>query len=107
MDLPAKLPLGTRFWQLIFDAVADLTNGKFTLVDALAEKLSVITERAERDPEFKKTLRAALLKDGVGFKLCEQVAWAVLRKAPDHEDQREGAKLLLKIESKKQNVRWQ
>ena len=89
MDLPVNFPLGTRFWQLIFDAVADLTNGKFTLVDALAEKLSMITERAERDPEFKKAMRLALAKNDVGFKLCEQIAWAVLRNAPDHEDRRE------------------
>jgi hypothetical protein len=107
MDLPLNFPPGTRFWQLIFDAVADLTNGKFTLVDALAENLSVITERAERDPEFKKAVRAALAKDEVGFKLCEQIAWAVLRNAPDREERREGAKLLLKILAKKQNVAGQ
>jgi hypothetical protein len=76
-------------------------------VDALAENLSVITERAERDTEFKKAVRAALAKDEVGFKLCEQIAWAVLRNAPDREERREGAKLLLKILAKKQNVAGQ
>jgi hypothetical protein len=105
IDLPATLPLGIRFWQRLFDMVAELTNGKFTLplLEALEQKLSVITEHAERDPEFKKVLRATPARD-VCFKLCEQIALAVLRKAPDPENQREGAKLLLSILAKKQNV---
>ena len=105
IDLPANLPLGSRFWQLLFNAVADFTTGMLTLplLNALEQKLSMITERAERDPEFKKVLRATPARD-VCLKLCEQIAWAVLRYAEDHEVQREGAKLLLMIMAKKQNV---
>lgn len=108
IDLPANLPLGTRFWQRLFDVVAELTNGKFTLplLEPLEQKLSVMTKRVERDPEFKKVLRATPARY-VCLRLCEQIAWAVLRHAEDHEVQREGAKLLLRIAEKKQKVLWQ
>jgi hypothetical protein len=105
MDLPANLPLGTRFWQRLFDVVAELINGKFTLplLEALGQKLTVITKRLERDPEFKKVLRATPGGD-VCLKLCKQIAWVVLRHAEDHEVQREAATLLLMVTPKKQNV---
>jgi hypothetical protein len=106
MDLPRNLPLGPQFWQPIFDAAANLTTGNFILADELAERLSVVTGCAERDPRFKKALRAAPVKN-VCFRLCEQIAWALLRNAPDSEDRLEGAKLLLRIVAKKQNVAGQ
>lgn len=35
MDLPINFPPGTRFWKLILDAAALLTNGQFGLLDGL------------------------------------------------------------------------
>lgn len=61
-----------------------------------------IDERAKRDPKFGNAL-AALITDEL-LKRCERVGWDALRDAPDPEDQREGAKLLLKIMAKKQNA---
>jgi hypothetical protein len=108
MNLPANLPLGVRYWRRLFDVVAELTNSKFTqpLLEALEQKLSVITKRVKRDPEFKKVLRATPARY-VCLRLSERIAWAVLRHAEDHEMQREGAKLLLRISEKKQNMPWQ
>jgi hypothetical protein len=82
-----------------------LINGKFTLplLEALEQKLTVITTRVEGDPEFKKVLRASPARD-VCLKLCEQIARAVLTHAEEHEVQRNGAKLLFMIVTKKQNV---
>src|SRR6266851_5304441 len=71
---------------------------------SLAEQREAIRERAERDPEFAKVLRAALAKEDGILEQCEEVAWDALRNAPDPEDQRKGAELLLKITAKKQNV---
>lgn len=140
MDLPVNFPLGTRFWQLVIDAVADLTMGQFMLLDgsivggsraarlrrrieldgveiseesfrqmappSLAEKIKAIEERAKRDPEYAKALGAALAREPGLIEKCQRVAWDLLRNA-DPKWHLEGAKLLLKIESKKQDVRWQ
>ncbi len=134
MDLPANFPPGTRFWQLNVDAVADLMTGEFMLLDSsiatgdhadrlrqrikeagveisqekfrqigapsLAQQLKAMKERAERDPEFAKVLGLLIS----GNDEVEQMAWDALQNAPDPEDQRGGAKLLLKIIAKKQNV---
>jgi hypothetical protein len=69
-----------------------------------AELLRAIQDRAERDPEYAEALRAALTKEEGLLEKCEQVARDVLQNAPDPEDRREGAKLLLRILAKKQNV---
>ena len=153
MDLPVNFPPGTRFWQLIIDAVVafpfatsrpDMTTGEFMLLDgslvggdrakrlrhqierngveiseqafremappSLSEKVKAISERAERDLEYAKALGAALAQDTTEkelLKQCERVGWDCLRKAPDLEDQLAGAKLLLRIAAKKQNVAGQ
>lgn len=54
MDLPINFPPGTRFWQLIIDAVADLTTGEFMLLDGSR----VADDRADR-------LREQIMRDGV------------------------------------------
>ena len=139
MDLPVNFPPGTRFWQLMIEAVADVTTGQFMLLDgsvvrghraerlhrqierdgveiseetfrrlappSLTERLNAIDERAKRDPKFRKALAAAITDELL--EQCERVGWDALRTAPDPEDQREGAKLLLKIVAKKQNVAGQ
>jgi hypothetical protein len=69
-----------------------------------AELRRAIQDRAERDPEYAKALRAALAKEEGLIERCEQVARDALQNAPDPEDRREGGKLLLRILSKKQNV---
>ena len=140
MDLPVTFPPGTRFWQLIIDAVADLTAGQFMLLDgsivdarraarlrrrieldgveisedafrqmappSLAENIKAIEEHAKRDPEYARALGAAVAREPGLIEKCERVAWDLLRNT-DPKWHHEGAKLLLKIESKKQNVRWQ
>lgn len=138
MDLPINFPPGTRFWQLIIDAVADLTTGEFMLLDgsivagdsdptaalrrrierdgveisehafrelappSLAEWLKAISDRAKRDPEFAKALGVALADED--SKENERIASDALQNAVDPADQREGARLLLKIAAKKQNM---
>jgi hypothetical protein len=73
---------------------------------SLDEKIKAIDERAKRDPEYAKALGAALAREPGLIEKCERVAWDLLRNT-DPKWHLEGAKLLLKIESKKQNVRWQ
>jgi sugar phosphate isomerase/epimerase len=150
MDLPVNFPPGTRFWQLIIDAVAafpfaitvssDMTTGEFMLLDgslvggdrakrlrrqikrdgleiserafrqmappSLAEKIKAIEERAKRDLEYAKALGTALAMEPGLIEKCERVALDLLRNA-DQKWHLEGAKLLLKIAAKKQNVAWQ
>jgi hypothetical protein len=150
-DLPVDFPSGTRFWQLMLDAVADMRAAQCTLSDGSpaefilldgsvvggpqaewlrrqverdgveiseeafrqiappsnAELLKAIQTRADSDPEFAKALREGLAKEDGLLEKCEQVARDGLENAPDPEDRRESAKLLLRILAKKQNVAWQ
>ena len=71
-----------------------------------AEEIKAIDERAKRDPEFAKALGAGLAKEPGLIEKCERVAWDLLRNA-DPKWHLDGAKLLLKIEEKKQNVAGQ
>jgi hypothetical protein len=66
MDLPINFPPGTRFWQLIIDAVADLNTGQFMLLDG-----SIIAgDRAEH-------LRRRIASDGVEIseEVFRKLAW--------------------------------
>jgi hypothetical protein len=69
---------------------------------SLTERLNAIDERAKRDPKFRKALAAAVTV--LLLEQCERVGWDALRNAPDPEDQRAGADLLLKIMATKQNM---
>jgi hypothetical protein len=69
---------------------------------SFAERLKEIHERAKRDLKFRKALAALITVELL--EMCEQVGWDSLRNASDPEDQRAGAKLLLKIMATKQNV---
>jgi hypothetical protein len=69
---------------------------------SFAKRQKEIDERAKRDPKFRKALAAVITVELL--EMCERVAWDALRNAPDPEDQRAGAKLLLKIMATKQNV---
>lgn len=71
---------------------------------SLAERSKAIWERAKRDPEYAKSLTAALAKEEGLLEECESVARDAMQNAPGPEDQRQGAKLLLKIIAKKQNM---
>jgi hypothetical protein len=137
MDLPLDFPLGTRFWRIIIDAFADVTNGQFMLLDgsivsgrrakrlrrritddgveiseaefrqmappSLREQIKAIDERMKRDPHFAKAMKAAAAKAGL-FAECENVARDAMQNAPDPEDRRKGAELLLTILGKKQKI---
>jgi hypothetical protein len=70
---------------------------------SLAQQIKAIAERAKRDPKYAKSLGVALAKEDQILDKCEQVARDSMN-APDPEDRREGAKLLLNILAKKQNV---
>lgn len=68
-----------------------------------AEKIRAIQERAKRDPEYAKALKAGLSMEEGLLEKDERVARDSMN-APDTEDRREGAKLLLNILEKKQNI---
>jgi hypothetical protein len=66
MDLLINFPPGTRFWQLIIEAVADLTNGEFMRLDG-----SIVTgDRAEQ-------VRRRIANDGVEIseEMFRKLAW--------------------------------
>jgi hypothetical protein len=73
----------------------------------MAPPSQAIKDRAQRDPTYADELRAALAKEEGLLEECEQVARDSMQNAPDLEDRREGAKLLLRILAKKQNFPWQ
>jgi hypothetical protein len=68
-----------------------------------AEKSRAIDERAKRDLEYAKALKAGLSMEEGLLEKDERVARDAMN-APDTEDRREGAKLLLNILEKKQNI---
>lgn len=65
---------------------------------------AAITERAKRDPEFDRRLRAAISQDEALLKECERVVRDCLQNDPDPNGRRKAAELLLRIGAKKQNI---